>query len=172
MGMPAEPHAASPAPGILREDPAHKTKRCGPGLTIFDGTWFLDKTGPMVGEPVPMNLLIASDDSGAGSMACCDIMQIHLMWKASGAGPGRRAFPGAYRGCHGQSAALTLSYSQVSARTVDRQFGGSECFQQPDHYNPVVRLHLRRLCAQGPLQCSEKPRRGPFPVRQKRAPGN
>ena len=55
----------------------NKTVR--PRLTIFDGTWLLDKTGPMVGEPVPMNLLIASDDSGAGSMACCDIMQIDPM---------------------------------------------------------------------------------------------
>jgi uncharacterized protein (DUF362 family) len=50
-----------------------------PRLTIFDGTYFLDKTGPMVGKPVPMKLLIASDDVGAGSAVCCDIMQIDPM---------------------------------------------------------------------------------------------
>lgn len=47
-----------------------------PRLAIFDGTYFLNKTGPMEGEPVKMNLLIASDDAGAGSLACCEIMQI------------------------------------------------------------------------------------------------
>jgi hypothetical protein len=30
----------------------------------------------MIGEAVPMNLLIVSDDIGAGSMACCQIMGI------------------------------------------------------------------------------------------------
>lgn len=47
-----------------------------PRLAIFDGTYFLNKTGPMEGEPVKMNLLIASDDAGAGSLACCELMQI------------------------------------------------------------------------------------------------
>ncbi len=47
-----------------------------PRLCIFDGTYFLDHTGPMVGEPVPMNLVIAGDDVGAASLACCEIMQI------------------------------------------------------------------------------------------------
>jgi uncharacterized protein (DUF362 family) len=45
-----------------------------PRLAVFDGTYFLDETGPMIGEAVPMNLLIVSDDIGAGSMACCQIM--------------------------------------------------------------------------------------------------
>lgn len=47
-----------------------------PRLAIFDGAYFLNKTGPMEGEPVKMNLLIVSDDAGAGSLACCQIMQI------------------------------------------------------------------------------------------------
>lgn len=47
-----------------------------PRLAIFDGTYFLNKTGPMEGESVNMNLLIASNDAGAGSLACCEIMQI------------------------------------------------------------------------------------------------
>lgn len=47
-----------------------------PRLCVFDGTHFLDYTGPMMGEPVPMNLVIAGDDVGAASYACCEIMQI------------------------------------------------------------------------------------------------
>ena len=65
-----------------------------PRLTVFDGTYFLDKTGPLVGEAVPMRLLVASDNVGAGSLACCRIMQIdpagvkHLaMASAEGLGP-------------------------------------------------------------------------------------
>lgn len=50
-----------------------------PRLCIFDGTYFLDHTGPMMGEPVPMNLVIAGDDIGAASWACCEIMQIDPM---------------------------------------------------------------------------------------------
>lgn len=54
-------------------------------MALFDGTWFLNKTGPMIGEPVHKDLLIASDDIGAGSKACCHLMGIddtkvrHLM---------------------------------------------------------------------------------------------
>lgn len=47
-----------------------------PRLSLFDGTYFLDKIGPMVGETVRMDLLIASDDLGAGDLACCEIMNI------------------------------------------------------------------------------------------------
>jgi uncharacterized protein (DUF362 family) len=45
-------------------------------IAIFDGTYFLDNTGPMDGDAIPMNLLIASNDIGAGSLACCKIMNI------------------------------------------------------------------------------------------------
>jgi uncharacterized protein (DUF362 family) len=45
-------------------------------IVLFDGTYFLDRTGPLDGEPIPMNLVIASDDPGAGSLACCRIMGI------------------------------------------------------------------------------------------------
>ena len=51
-----------------------------PRLALFDGTYFLDKTGPMFGEPVRMDLVIASDDVGAGDLACCEIMGINP-WK-------------------------------------------------------------------------------------------
>jgi len=43
-------------------------------LCLFDGTYFLDRTGPMDGEPVRMDLVVASDDPGAGSLVCCEIM--------------------------------------------------------------------------------------------------
>lgn len=49
-------------------------KLLNPRVVVFDGTYFLDKTGPMIGEAVPMDLLVVSDDIGAGSMACCQIM--------------------------------------------------------------------------------------------------
>ena len=47
-----------------------------PRLAIYDGTYFLDKTGPMIGEAVRMDLIIASDDVGAGDLTCCEIMGI------------------------------------------------------------------------------------------------
>lgn len=50
-----------------------------PKLCICDGTFFLDHTGPLIGEAVPMNLVIAGDDVGATSMAVCEIMQIDPM---------------------------------------------------------------------------------------------
>lgn len=45
-------------------------------IALFDGTFFLDRTGPMDGDAIPMNLIVASDDPGAGSLACCEIMGI------------------------------------------------------------------------------------------------
>jgi len=48
-----------------------------PQLSIFDGTYFLNRSGPLEGDPVRMNLLIASDDPGAGSLACCALMRIN-----------------------------------------------------------------------------------------------
>lgn len=50
-----------------------------PRLAVFDGTYFLNRTGPMYGDPIKMNLLIASDDVGAGNLACCEIMGINPM---------------------------------------------------------------------------------------------
>ncbi|HLX37216.1 MAG TPA: DUF362 domain-containing protein [Candidatus Binataceae bacterium] len=51
-------------------------KIVNPQLAIFDGTWFLDRSGPLEGEPVRKDLLIASRDAGAGSMVCCELMGI------------------------------------------------------------------------------------------------
>ena len=47
-----------------------------PQLAIFDGTWFLDRSGPLDGDPIRKDLLIASRDAGAGSMVCCELMGI------------------------------------------------------------------------------------------------
>ena len=47
-----------------------------PRLAIFDGTWFLNRSGPLEGDPVRKDLLIASRDAGAGSLACCELMGI------------------------------------------------------------------------------------------------
>jgi uncharacterized protein (DUF362 family) len=61
-------------------DFAHKVlainKLLQPRLAIFDGTYFLNRTGPMEGDAIKMDLLIASNDVGAGSLACCELMRI------------------------------------------------------------------------------------------------
>jgi uncharacterized protein (DUF362 family) len=41
---------------------------------IFDGAYFLDQAGPMSGEPVRMDLLIAGDELGAADAVCCAVM--------------------------------------------------------------------------------------------------
>ena len=66
----------------LREHPEfdHKivaiNRLLKPRLAIFDGTYFLDRAGPLSGEAVEMNLLIAGDDAGGASAACCALMGI------------------------------------------------------------------------------------------------
>jgi len=47
-----------------------------PSFALFDGTYFLNRTGPMEGDAIPMDLIIASNDIGAGSFACCEIMNL------------------------------------------------------------------------------------------------
>lgn len=47
-----------------------------PRIALYDGTHFLDRTGPMIGEPVPLNLIAAADDPGAGDLAICRLMGI------------------------------------------------------------------------------------------------
>ncbi len=47
-----------------------------PRLAIFDGTYFLDRSGPLDGDPIRKDLLIASNDAGAGSRLCCELMGI------------------------------------------------------------------------------------------------
>lgn len=45
-----------------------------PKLALYDGMHFLDKSGPMIGEPVGMNMMIAANHVGAGDLVCCDLM--------------------------------------------------------------------------------------------------
>jgi uncharacterized protein (DUF362 family) len=47
-----------------------------PRFAIFDGTWFLNRSGPLEGDPIRKDLLIASPDPGAGSLVCCEIMGV------------------------------------------------------------------------------------------------
>jgi uncharacterized protein (DUF362 family) len=47
-----------------------------PRLVLFDGTYFLDVNGPIAGKPVHMNMIIASDDIGAGDHIVCRLMGI------------------------------------------------------------------------------------------------
>ncbi len=47
-----------------------------PRLAIFDGTHFLNRSGPLEGDPICMGLLIASHDAGASSLVCCELMGI------------------------------------------------------------------------------------------------
>lgn len=47
-----------------------------PRLVLYDGTYFLDRSGPMVGEAVRMDLVVAADHPGAGDLACCAVMGI------------------------------------------------------------------------------------------------
>jgi len=46
------------------------------GLVLFDGTNFLDRSGPMDGDLVNANLIVASDSPGAGSSVCAQLMAI------------------------------------------------------------------------------------------------
>jgi uncharacterized protein (DUF362 family) len=45
-------------------------------IAIADGTYFLNRSGPMEGEAVQMDLLMASDDIGALDVSICKIMDI------------------------------------------------------------------------------------------------
>lgn len=67
-----------------------KTRFC-----IFDGTYFLDHTGPMMGDAVPMNIVIAGDDPGSASFVACEVMKIdpfsighHIVARQEGLFPG------------------------------------------------------------------------------------
>lgn len=64
-------HHASFSEKILLINRALKTR-----IAFFDAEYMLDRTGPMVGLPIHKRLLVASDDIGAGSLACCQIMGI------------------------------------------------------------------------------------------------
>lgn len=45
-------------------------------LALYDGTYFLDRNGPMHGEVVRMDVLLAANDIGAGDAICCQVMQM------------------------------------------------------------------------------------------------
>jgi uncharacterized protein (DUF362 family) len=51
-------------------------KALRPRLAVLDGTYFLDGAGPLTGEAVKMDLLIAADGPGAASAVACKVMGI------------------------------------------------------------------------------------------------
>ena len=51
-------------------------KVLSPKIVVYDGTYFLDKNGPMKGEPVRMDLLMVANDIGAGDFIGCQLMGI------------------------------------------------------------------------------------------------
>lgn len=51
-------------------------KILNPKIVVYDGTYFLDKNGPMKGEPVRMDLLMIANDIGAGDFVACQLMMI------------------------------------------------------------------------------------------------
>ncbi len=56
---------------------------------IVDGRWGLTRSGPMLGDPVPLDWVLVADDIGAGARVCCELMQVplenirHLKYAAS-----------------------------------------------------------------------------------------
>ncbi|MGE5576641.1 MAG: DUF362 domain-containing protein [Syntrophothermus sp.] len=48
-----------------------------PRLSIIDGLVAQDGNGPLYGEPVPMNLIIVSDNVFAGDRIACELMQVN-----------------------------------------------------------------------------------------------
>ena len=45
-------------------------------LAIFDGTYFLNRSGPMDGDPVRKNMICAGE-VGLATAVCCDLMQVN-----------------------------------------------------------------------------------------------
>lgn len=51
-------------------------KRLHPAMSIIDGRYGLNRSGPMEGDPVELNWLMMADDLYAADFACCHLMQI------------------------------------------------------------------------------------------------
>ncbi|MFQ5802362.1 MAG: DUF362 domain-containing protein [Candidatus Methylomirabilales bacterium] len=49
-----------------------------PKLSVMDGQWAMDGLGPMFGETVRLNLVIAATPLGAGELVACRVMGINL----------------------------------------------------------------------------------------------
>ena len=45
-------------------------------LTIVDGRYFMDRNGPVYGDPVNMDLIVAAPNSGVADLALCHIMNV------------------------------------------------------------------------------------------------
>ena len=71
-----------PDPKRIRNHPEFKykilaiNKLLRTRIAVFDGTYFLNRVGPVGGDAIRKDLVIAADDIGAGSLICCKIMGI------------------------------------------------------------------------------------------------
>ncbi len=45
-------------------------------LGVYDGSYFLDHTGPMEGNPIRKDMVVMSNDIGSGDLICSHLMQI------------------------------------------------------------------------------------------------
>ena len=52
-------------------------KRLRPALSIIDGRYGLNRSGPMQGDAVELNWLMVADDLYAADFACCNLMRIN-----------------------------------------------------------------------------------------------
>lgn len=50
----------------------------GTRLALADGTYFLNRNGPMYGDPMHMDLILASDNIGAMDLSICKIMGLDI----------------------------------------------------------------------------------------------
>ncbi len=55
---------------------SHLHRLCPPDLCIVDGRIGLEGQGPIIGDPVPMNTIIVSNDALAADVAACKLMMI------------------------------------------------------------------------------------------------
>jgi uncharacterized protein (DUF362 family) len=54
-------------------------RRAAPEIVIADGAYFMDRNGPVRGDPVEMNLTVVSDSPGAADVALTGIMGLDPM---------------------------------------------------------------------------------------------
>ena len=45
-------------------------------ITIVDGRYFLDRNGPVYGDPIPMDLIVAAPNPGVADLVLCRIMNV------------------------------------------------------------------------------------------------
>ena len=75
LGLLTEADISSLHP-YLSEMLSHLHRLCPPDLCIIDGRIGLEGQGPIIGDPVPMNSIIFSNDALTADVAACKLMMI------------------------------------------------------------------------------------------------